>query len=147
MWTGCSWKIMFICIQFYNNWHNLSKQFPGISPTNFTILFSLENIKRETAIFNTLFWSGLSFSSLRKPGLWISRLYFYFPWHYELSLYKEACLHNLCMNRASLDRESLDRDCEIAQSIFFCKIFVSHAHTTATAWFLLIFKYLLKTCC
>ena len=38
---------MFIRIQFYNNGHNLLKQFPYESPTNFASLFSSENIKKE----------------------------------------------------------------------------------------------------
>ena len=83
-------KIIFIRIQLYSNWQNHLKQFPHTQPTNIAILFSTENIKRENANFwkMQLLRSGL-FSSLGKPGLWISRLYFFLSMNfYELSLYK-----------------------------------------------------------
>ena len=52
-----------------------------------------------------LLWLNL-FSSLRKPGICISRLYYHFL-YVTIGLYiKEACLHNLCMNCASFDRAS-----------------------------------------
>ena len=38
--------------------------------------FHQKTLKEKTANFNTLLWRGLFFSSLRKPGLWVSRLYF-----------------------------------------------------------------------
>ena len=100
-------KIIFTRIQLYNNWHNLLKEYHHISPTNFAVSFSSE-IKREKAVFKKCNFFGHDlFSSPRKPGLCISRLYFSFLSYYEVSLYK-VCLHNLCMSRGSLDRESLD---------------------------------------
>ena len=38
---------MFIWIEVYNNWHNLLKQFPHISPTNFPIFYQEKYYKRK----------------------------------------------------------------------------------------------------
>ena len=69
--------------------------------------FHQKILKEKVTIFNTLLWSGLFFSSLRKPGLWISRLYIFFPWHYEFSQIQSK---HVCIIYASLDRESLGRE-------------------------------------
>ena len=54
----------------------LLEQFPRISTTNFVVLFSSENFKRENGNF-------------RKYHAY----FFYFVWYHDLSLYKKACLH------------------------------------------------------
>ena len=84
-------KIMSIRIQLYNNWHNQLQQYPYISRTNFAVLFSSKNIKRESSFQKMqLIWTGL-FSSSGKLLLCISHLYFSFLW-YELSLYKSSII-------------------------------------------------------